>query len=57
MFDTAPTRPVGILKGMKMKKLFAITLLLASGVAMAHSGGTDSNGCHRETRTGSYHCH
>lgn len=22
-----------------------------------HSGGTDSSGCHNETKTGGYHCH
>ena len=25
--------------------------------ALAHGGGLDSNGCHRETATGGYHCH
>lgn len=40
-----------------MKKIIAIALLLASGYALAHSGGTDSNGCHNERRTGGYHCH
>ena len=24
---------------------------------LEHSGGTDINGCHNETRTGGYHCH
>ncbi|WP_349496934.1 YHYH domain-containing protein [Campylobacter hyointestinalis] len=23
----------------------------------AHSGGTDSNGCHTNSKTGEYHCH
>ncbi|WP_352691759.1 YHYH domain-containing protein [Mesorhizobium sp. M0663] len=27
------------------------------GAAVAHSGGTDSNGCHHDTQTGGYHCH
>lgn len=40
-----------------MKKLLAIALLLASGLALAHSGGTDSNGCHRDTKAGTSHCH
>ncbi|WP_404466420.1 YHYH domain-containing protein [Vreelandella aquamarina] len=22
-----------------------------------HSGGTDSNGCHRDTKAGTRHCH
>ena len=25
--------------------------------AFAHGGGLDRHGCHRETATGSYHCH
>ncbi|WP_352717766.1 YHYH domain-containing protein [Mesorhizobium sp. M0563] len=25
--------------------------------ANAHSGGTDSNGCHKNHKTGDYHCH
>lgn len=40
-----------------MKMIATITLLLASGWVMAHSGGTDKNGCHRDTKTGTYHCH
>ena len=24
---------------------------------VAHSGGTDSNGCHTNHQTGDYHCH
>jgi hypothetical protein len=25
--------------------------------ALAHSGGTDQNGCHQDHKTGSRHCH
>ncbi|MDQ2066157.1 YHYH domain-containing protein [Xinfangfangia sp. CPCC 101601] len=25
--------------------------------AIAHSGGTNSAGCHNDTKTGGYHCH
>ncbi|WP_221969878.1 YHYH domain-containing protein [Rhizobium leguminosarum] len=25
--------------------------------AFAHGGGTDSNGCHTNHKTGDYHCH
>ncbi|MUK32119.1 YHYH domain-containing protein [Aliivibrio fischeri] len=42
-----------------MKKLVLIMLVcfgLPSG-AIAHSGGTDSNGCHTNHKTGEYHCH
>lgn len=40
-----------------MKKIVAIALLLVSGLALAHSGGTDSNGCHTNRKTGDHHCH
>jgi hypothetical protein len=42
-----------------MKKVIAIiSLTLAFSLpAMAHSGGTDSNGCHTDHSTGTRHCH
>lgn len=40
-----------------MKALLALALALLASVAMAHSGGTDSNGCHHQRSTGTYHCH
>jgi hypothetical protein len=40
-----------------MKKIFVLILLVASNLALAHSGGKDANGCHNETKTGGYHCH
>lgn len=41
-----------------MKKLvFAALLSLLAGLALAHSGGTDSLGCHHDRKTGGYHCH
>lgn len=41
-----------------MKRLLlAAFLATAFGLAFAHSGGTDSRGCHHDTRTGTYHCH
>ncbi|TQJ94675.1 YHYH domain-containing protein [Achromobacter sp. SLBN-14] len=41
-----------------MKKIaFAIVAMLVSVSAMAHSGGTDKNGCHRDTKNGGSHCH
>ena len=27
------------------------------GGALGHSGGTDSRGCHTNSKTGDYHCH
>jgi uncharacterized protein YdeI (BOF family) len=35
----------------------AILIAICSVAAFAHSGGTDSNGCHNERATGGYHCH
>ena len=32
-------------------------LLLPLREALAHGGGLDRYGCHRETATGGYHCH
>lgn len=40
-----------------MKKIAALLLALAAGVAFAHSGGTDKNGCHVDHKTGLKHCH
>jgi hypothetical protein len=43
-----------------MKKPIFIILILAtifSGFAFAHSGRTDANGCHKNNKTGTYHCH
>lgn len=41
-----------------MKKII-LTLALAviASTAYAHSGGTDSQGCHVEKKTGTRHCH
>jgi hypothetical protein len=49
-------RIVGI-TGEPMKKLAAILLALAASAVLAHSGGTDSQGCHVNSKTGIYHCH
>lgn len=32
-------------------------LMTVAGFAVGHSGGTDSNGCHTNHKTGEYHCH
>jgi len=40
-----------------VKTIIAMTLALAASLAMAHSGGTNAQGCHNETKTGGYHCH
>lgn len=45
-----------------MRKIFILFVVilsssLLSSNAYAHSGRTDGNGCHRDTRTGQMHCH
>ncbi|UDL90278.1 YHYH domain-containing protein [Mesorhizobium sp. PAMC28654] len=45
-----------------MKYALIVACLISSiigtvSVAVAHSGGTDANGCHHNTKTGEYHCH
>ncbi|CNK67406.1 Uncharacterised protein [Yersinia frederiksenii] len=42
-----------------MKKLLTLSIMfiLSIGAAIAHSGGTDANGCHTNKKTGDYHCH
>lgn len=40
-----------------MKAIIVMTLAMAASFAQAHSGGTNAQGCHNETRTGGYHCH
>ncbi|TDN54628.1 hypothetical protein EC843_101674 [Buttiauxella sp. JUb87] len=46
-----------------LKKFIGWSLLLIlSGItftnsALAHSGGTNSEGCHTKKSTGEYHCH
>ena len=42
-----------------MTRLLMTTILalLAGQAAFAHSGGTDSAGCHHDRKRGGYHCH
>lgn len=42
-----------------MKKVIAVIVLGLSvtGTVIAHSGGTDAYGCHKNHKTGVYHCH
>ena len=41
-----------------MKTLvLAFVAMMFSGLAAAHGGGTDSNGCHHDRKNGGYHCH
>jgi hypothetical protein len=45
-------------RGDDMKKIAVlIAVLCVSCGALAHSGGTDKNGCHRDHKTGGSHCH
>ena len=42
-----------------MKKLLGLLVLffLINGNASAHSGGTNSEGCHNQKSNNTYHCH
>lgn len=37
--------------------LTAFFLVLFVPATLAHSGGTNSQGCHKNHKTGGYHCH
>ncbi|MEG5610820.1 MULTISPECIES: YHYH domain-containing protein [Enterobacter] len=39
------------------KLILAFSILLFSLCSYAHSGGTNSEGCHTKKSTGEYHCH
>lgn len=41
----------------KMKYLMLLTATLLNFSVSAHSGGTNSSGCHTNHKTGEYHCH
>ncbi len=41
-----------------MKKFIIVALAaLFTASAFAHSGGTNSSGCHNDNQRGGYHCH
>lgn len=45
-----------------MKKYVGLSILFFSfgfmpDIAMAHGGGLNKNGCHKNRKTGGYHCH
>lgn len=42
---------------MKLLSVIALGLTLIGGSALAHSGGTNSKGCHTDHSNNSYHCH
>jgi len=49
---------VSITNGDSMKTcILALALVFSATFAYAHSGGTDSQGCHVDHKTGQRHCH
>ena len=34
-----------------------ILFMAIASMSLAHSGRTNSDGCHNDTKTGGYHCH
>ncbi|MBD2135228.1 YHYH domain-containing protein [Sphaerospermopsis kisseleviana CS-549] len=45
------------MKKLVVLPLVAMVLVAAVSPAFAHSGRTNSAGCHHDSRTGGYHCH
>lgn len=41
---------------MNLKRIFT-AVVLVSALSFAHSGRTNSEGCHTNRKTGEYHCH
>lgn len=41
----------------KITSIFLCTSLIFPSIAKAHSGGTNSEGCHNQTSNNTYHCH
>jgi hypothetical protein len=43
---------------MKRTSVFVgIVVVFFSGLAFGHGGGLDKYGCHKNHKTGDYHCH
>ncbi len=42
---------------MKKTLFLFVAAISFAGFAAAHSGGTNSSGCHKDHKTGGYHCH
>lgn len=40
-----------------MRTVGLIALALLPGLALAHPGGLNSDGCHNDRKNGGYHCH
>ncbi|MBZ9994027.1 YHYH domain-containing protein [Mesorhizobium sp. BH1-1-4] len=45
------------MKSALISTISALTIWAFAASAHAHGGGTDSNGCHTNHKTGEYHCH
>jgi len=51
---------IGVMRALyPVSILFAVTIAVAmfGTAAFAHGGGLDSNRCHTDHKTGTYHCH
>jgi hypothetical protein len=40
-----------------VRALLSGSLVIVSGIAAAHGGGLNAEGCHHDRRNGGYHCH
>lgn len=41
----------------KVATIIGIALALFAGYVVSHPGGLDKYGCHKDHKTGDYHCH
>lgn len=41
----------------KIAVVVGVVLAIVGGIAVSHPGGLDKYGCHRDHKTGDYHCH
>ena len=42
---------------MRLRNCVALAAFLVAATALAHSGGTNADGCHTNRKSGDYHCH
>lgn len=56
--DTRKLAMLNLSEENNMKKFcLAVGAFAFCAGALAHSGGTDKDGCHRDTKSGTRHCH
>ena len=49
--------PLGVYDNIMMKMVYIFIVMILAGAAFAHGGGLNKEGCHKNHKTGGYHCH